>query len=105
MPKAPAPAAPDDAPALTVEGPITVVAMRPGTYPRPGDTYGIYRDTGSVFVLNSPAHFADHKDGGWMKLWKQGDPIPTESAPTVPQTAQRGTMNAQTIPLANPFAR
>ncbi len=98
MPKPHEPAAP--AP-VADPAPSVVVATRPGTYPRPGDTYGIYRDTGSVFTLNDPAHYAPHDLGGWMKPWKQGDPIPTTEQPQIPQTAQRGQrMSAQ---IANPF--
>lgn len=86
--------------AVDEDGPIYVVATRPGTYPRPGDTYGIYRDLGSTFVLNDPAHFSDSAVGGWMRRIAPGE-VPVVEAPRpVPQTAQRiGPATA----ISNPF--
>lgn len=81
---------------------VHVVATRDGTYPERGGTYGIYRKQGEVFELNYLEDYASHRKGGWMRRIKQGEQIPQEVAPTVPQTAQRG----QRVPRqtqANPF--
>lgn len=73
-----------DKPAAPAE-PIIVMAKMDGTYPRPGDTYPVYRKAGETFVLNDPADFS----ATWMKKLAPGEAAQLDPEPTVPQTTGR----------------
>lgn len=62
---------------------ITVMAKMPGTYPRPGETYPVYRSAGDVFTLNDAEHFA----ALWMRKLAPGEVAQLDPPPApIPQT-------------------
>ncbi len=71
-------------------------AKRDGTYPQPGETYGIYRTAGAVFTLNDNDDFAGGPHG-WMEE-VGAEEVPVAPVRQVPQTTSRVAGKANPFP-------